>query len=241
MCSRRASADEENVYPGETSPHSTRRAEKKAPSPAGGIESTNAEDAILAANLARGQDDAMQILFERYQDGVFRIARRWLGDHGESKDMVQEVFKEAFKDIAAFDLRRGSFKTWLLTIAHNRTINRKHYLEAKGFYKSTPLQGQLLDHATDIGLDRLGLLPQERSHLTTELLARLESRERHTITSIYQLGLTRKQVADELGVTIAAVRHSLKKGLKILYSAITEGGHTRTARNDSKGKDACGD
>src|SRR5258706_4696736 len=119
MCSRRASADKENVCPSEASPHSTGRAKKKAPSPARGAENT-VEDAILAANLARGQHDAMQILFERYQDDVFHIARRWLGDYGEAKDMVQEVFKEAFKDIAAFDLRRGSFKTWLLTIAHSR-------------------------------------------------------------------------------------------------------------------------
>jgi len=79
------------------------------------------------------------------------------------------------------------------------------------------------------------------SHLTTELLARLESRERQAITSIYQLGLTRKEVADELGVTIAAVKHSLKKALKILYSAITEGGCRRTAKSDSKGKDTSGD
>jgi RNA polymerase sigma-70 factor (ECF subfamily) len=241
MCSRRASADEENVYPREASPRSSGQAKKEAASLVGSFENTDADDAILAASLARGQHDAMQILFERYQDDVFHIARRWLGDYGEAKDMVQEVFKEAFKDIAAFDLRRGSFKTWLLTIAHNRTINRRRHLEAKGFYKSIPLQGHLLDHETDSGQNRFGLLPQERSHLTTELLARLESRERHTITSVYQRGLTRKQVADELGVTIAAVKHRLKKGLDILYSAITEGGRRRPARNDSKGKDTPGD
>ena len=201
------------------------------------LEKTNVDDAALAARLVRGQHDTIQVLVERYQDHVFRIARRWLGDYGEAKDMVQSVFLEAFRNIAAFDPQRGSFKTWLLSIAHNRTINRRQYLEARGFFKSTALLEDILDRSTDLGQNRLGLLPPELSRLTTELLTLLEPRERNVITLTYHHGLTREQVAVDLGVTVAAVRHSLQKGLKILYSAITECGSTRTAGDDIEGKD----
>ena len=239
MCSSPASADEENVRSGEAS----RRNAGEAKEPASltvGLEKSNVnvDDAVLAERLAHGEHDAMQILVDRYRAHVFRIARRWLVDSGEAKDMVQEIFLEAFRDIAAFDAQRGSFKAWLLTKAHSRTINRRHHLEAQGFYNSVALPEHLLDQATDNGHNRLGLLPPELSQLTAELFVLLEPRERQVITLTYERGLTREQVADDLGVTVAAVKHSLQKGLKILYLAITASGNTRIARDDSKGKEA---
>lgn len=236
MGSRPHSTDGKNAYPG-GAPHSTEEREETA-SQAVGLEKAKVDDAILAANLARGQHDAMQMLIERYEDHIFRIARRWLGDYGESKDMVQLVFLEAFRDIAAFDVNKGSFKTWLLTIAHNRTINRRRHLEAEGFYKATQLQEHLLDQATDPGQNRFGLFPPEVSHLTGQLLALLEPRERQVVTLTYYGGLTREQVAAHLRVTVAAVKHSLKKALKLLYSAITQSENAGIAKDDSKGKDA---
>jgi RNA polymerase sigma-70 factor (ECF subfamily) len=202
----------------------------------GDYEDSNVEDLRSAESLARGQHDAMAILVAKYEDYVYRIARRWLVDYGEAKDMVQQVFLEAFQDIASFDADKGKFKTWLLTIAHNRTINRRQHLEKHGFYNSPSAQEDVLDQSTDRPQNRLGLSPPEMSCLTSELFGLLEPRERRVIELIYELGLTREQVAGELGLTVAAVKHSLTKGLAIFYSAITESGKARSSNCDGKRK-----
>lgn len=237
MGSRAASTDDEHSNLGAAKNRGKSRAKKEAV-PLADFEDSNVDDVKLAASLARGQHDAMVILVAKYEDHVFRIARRWLGDYGEAKDLVQQVFLEAFQEIASFDADRGRFKTWLLTIAHNRTINRRRHLEKHGFYNPPSAQDDVLNQSTDSRPNRLGLSPPEMSCLTGELFTLLETRERRVIELIYVLGLTREQVAAELGLTVAAVKHSLTKGHAILYSAITESGKARTVSRDGKGKDA---
>jgi RNA polymerase sigma-70 factor (ECF subfamily) len=237
MGSRAASTDDERRNPSAAAERGRLRAKREG-APLADLEDSNVDDVKLAASLARGQHDAMVILVAKYEDHVFRIARRWLVDCGEAKDMVQQVFLEAFQDIASFDADRGRFRTWLLTIAHNRSINRRRHLEKHGFYNPPSAQEDVLDQSTDRRLNRLGLSRPEMSCLTSELFTLLEPRERRVIELIYTLGLTREQVAVELGLTVSAVKHSLTKGLAILYSAVTESGKGRTASRDGKGKDA---
>ena len=81
-------------------------------------------DEDLMAALRIGCNDAFAVLYERYSDFVFRIAREILHDDGEAQEMVEKVFMVIFRTVSQFDPDRGTFKTWLLQYFSEARLER---------------------------------------------------------------------------------------------------------------------
>ena len=62
-----------------------------------------------------------EIIFRQHYDGMFRLARRMLGDDAESKDVVSDVFAYLLK--SNIDLKSDTLQAFLLTSVRNRCIN----------------------------------------------------------------------------------------------------------------------
>ncbi len=76
------------------------------------------DESFLIREARRGDLEAFNQLVLRYQDRVYNLAWRILGDADEAADVTQETFITAFRKLGGF--RGGSFKAWLLRIAANR-------------------------------------------------------------------------------------------------------------------------
>jgi RNA polymerase sigma-70 factor (ECF subfamily) len=81
------------------------------------------DDREIVAQVVGGRTSDYRWIVERYQQPVFRFACNMLGNQHDSEDITQEVFVAAFDNLAAYDSRRSSLLTWLLTITRNRCIN----------------------------------------------------------------------------------------------------------------------
>ena len=62
-----------------------------------------------------------EAVFRHHYDGMFRLAKRMLGDDAESKDVVSDVFAHLLH--SANDLRSDTLHAFLLTSVRNRCIN----------------------------------------------------------------------------------------------------------------------
>jgi len=80
-------------------------------------------DTRLAAALAAGDVDAVDVRYRRYGGDAFSLAVRILGDPGRAEDAVQDAFVRVWKRAASFAADRGSVRTWLLTIVRNCSID----------------------------------------------------------------------------------------------------------------------
>jgi RNA polymerase sigma-70 factor (ECF subfamily) len=80
-------------------------------------------DEALAAEMARGDAEALASLYDRYEAPAFRFLVRMTGDRETARDLVQETFTRAWTMARMFDPERGRFKAWLFTIALNLTRN----------------------------------------------------------------------------------------------------------------------
>lgn len=74
------------------------------------------ETALIAAALT-GDLGAFNALVLRFQDSVYALAYRIMGDSSSAADMAQEVFITAYRKLNTH--RGGSFKSWLLRITAN--------------------------------------------------------------------------------------------------------------------------
>ncbi len=80
-------------------------------------------DLDLVREIKSGNSQAFGELVERHQRAVYRLALRFIGDHGAAEDVVQESFIKAYQKINLFE-ERSSFKSWLFRIAINTCKNR---------------------------------------------------------------------------------------------------------------------
>jgi RNA polymerase sigma factor (sigma-70 family) len=83
---------------------------------------TVSDDALLAG-MAAGDADAAAAFVGRFQRRVYGLALTISGDPRLAEDCAQEALLRAWRHASAYDPRRGSVATWLLTITRNVTID----------------------------------------------------------------------------------------------------------------------
>jgi len=88
------------------------------------------DDAELLRAHLRGDRNAFGRLYDRYDRPCFQLIRRLLGSSGaEAEDLHQETWLAVSRHAAGFDPRKGSFGTWLYTIARRKVWD--HFRKAK--------------------------------------------------------------------------------------------------------------
>lgn len=96
------------------------------------------DEAELIRRLQQRDERAFVLCVRTYQDKVYGLIYRMLGNHAEAQDVAQEVFVTVFKSIDSF---RGESKlsTWLYRIAANHCKNRIKYLRRRAHKATTEL------------------------------------------------------------------------------------------------------
>src|SRR5215475_10587976 len=85
------------------------------------VPSNAAGDHVRALAAKRGEAQAFEILFERYQPKIFATALRFTRVREDAEDIVQETFQKAFIHLHQFE-GKSSFSTWLTRIAINEAL-----------------------------------------------------------------------------------------------------------------------
>jgi RNA polymerase sigma-70 factor (ECF subfamily) len=82
------------------------------------------DDHRLIAECLRGDTLAFGELIRRYQDRLFNLVYRLLGNVEDAQDVVQDTFLNAYKSLHAFK-KEAEFFTWLYRIAWNTAVSLK--------------------------------------------------------------------------------------------------------------------
>lgn len=92
--------------------------------------STREQEFSWIRSVLNDDRSAFDELVRRYQDKVFNLCFRMMGDYEEARDCAQETFVRAYRALKDFRFE-ASFSTWILTIAVNICRNRLKSLEHK--------------------------------------------------------------------------------------------------------------
>lgn len=88
---------------------------------------TELDESTLVQSAQHGDLDAFNLLVDRYQNMLFRIAVRMLGDEEDAADATQLAWISAFRNLNGF--RGGNLRTWLARVVVNTCydeIRRRH-------------------------------------------------------------------------------------------------------------------
>lgn len=184
------------------------------------INSSAISDEALIAGISAGDKSSFTCLIRRYQDRVFGLAVTICGDEKLAEDIAQETFLKLWRFASNFDPRKGSVKSWLLTMTRNAAIDILR-LEGRLDLKA------LSDFVT---YSRFVLSPDgeaEASDTVTSLrsiLNELPQEQSGALLLASYWGLTMKEIADIQKVPVSTVKTrirlaigKLRKRLEIGY------------------------
>ncbi len=168
--------------------------------------------ALLAA--ADGSEEAFATLFKRHSPALRRFISRKLGFRYQlTDDIALETWAHAFQGLSEF---RGecSFRVWVHTIALNRIKSWIRALHAK---KRTEV--------FDPDMLRSIASGEERIHLRIEferVFANLPERAARTLWLREVMGLSHREIAEEMGVSVGTAKSQLNRGKKLARQALGE-------------------
>ena len=177
-------------------------------------------DEALLRLAAAGDGAALDVLFRRYWAAAYRVAYRLLGNEADTLDAVQDGFVNALTHLQRF---RGhsSFKTWLLRVVANAALDlgrqrrrRDARVTVAAPGDDTPLPDQVPPSG---GLDRADL-----RRLLDRALAALPEAQRRTFVLHAGDGLTYREVADALGISIGTVMSRVFYARQRLRAILTD-------------------
>ncbi len=84
-----------------------------------------AQEAIvrLVRQCLAGDAQAWQQLVVSQHRRVYAICYRFTGSPTDAEDLTQDVFLKLYRNLASFDLQKGSFQTWITTLARNLLVD----------------------------------------------------------------------------------------------------------------------
>jgi RNA polymerase sigma-70 factor (ECF subfamily) len=88
--------------------------------------------------LKQGDERAFQEMVQTYQDRIFGLMYRMIGNRQEAEDLAQEVFISVHRAIGNYR-GEGRFYTWLYRIASNTCKNRIKYLKGRNFHRASDI------------------------------------------------------------------------------------------------------
>lgn len=97
-------------------------------------------DEDLVRRFREGDRHAFSHIVRRYQDRVYGLCLRWLGDKALAEEVAQDVFIALYKSMDRF---RGeaAFSTWVYRIAVNHCKNKRLYRQRRAWDRHEPLEG----------------------------------------------------------------------------------------------------
>jgi RNA polymerase sigma-70 factor (ECF subfamily) len=179
-------------------------------------------DEQLLKRFINGERPALEELFRRYRLPAYRVAFRLLSNEADALDAVQEGFVKALTHLRSFQ-GRSSFKTWLLRVVSNAALDlgrQRGRREALSLDLAEAHDGegpQPLSADPTSGLERADL-----RQLLDSALASLPEAQRRTFTLHADAGLSYREVADVLGISIGTVMSRLYYARQKLRAFLTQ-------------------
>ncbi|MEQ8834766.1 MAG: sigma-70 family RNA polymerase sigma factor [Miltoncostaeaceae bacterium] len=175
-------------------------------------------DEDLLARVERGDADAFEVIYERHSRVAYSLAYRLLGDRQAAEDLVQDAFLSAWRNATAYSPMRGSVRTWLLSILHNRGIDKLRTSSAMN-RRQEALEAMELrrppapDAATE-GMER-AMADTVRREMGT-----LPPEQVEVLTLAYYGGFTHQEIAEILQVPLGTVKSRMRLGLDRLRRGV---------------------
>jgi RNA polymerase sigma-70 factor (ECF subfamily) len=194
---------------------------------AGGSTGLSGDEARILRGLRSGIEEAYEELISRYEQQLYGMIYRLLGNPTDAADVVQEVFLKVFRTINSFR-EQSSLRTWIYRIAVNEAHNHRRWFVRHcrcevSMDEQCVEHGSITAYATDPGRSPYDLaLDSENRTLIEQALARINPLFRTAVVLRDIQNLSYEEIAEILQVSLGTVKSRILRGREALRREITE-------------------
>lgn len=172
-------------------------------------------DEILIKKSKNGDMEAFELLVRRYENKVYTVAYRFLGNHADASDLAQETFLRLYQALPGF---RGdsSFMTWLYRITANACRDE---LRRQQRYHTVSLDSEAGNNNTQAFLQAPGHIPspeeavekKEFNETIQQCLNNLSEEHRLVLVMREIQGMSYEEIAGVLNCSLGTVKSRLNR------------------------------
>ena len=179
----------------------------------------NTDEAGLIQRVAKGDQQAFLVIYDRYSARIYALALYILGDSMLAEEVTQDTFLKFWGRARMYASERGSFVVWLMTVARRTALDRVR-MEGR-----RPLLSDARDPETvwpslrDDSHD-----PDEARWKSLYFAVRsLPEEQRQVIDLAYYQGLSQSEIAAELGWPLGTVKTRMRAAMQALRQEWAKG------------------
>ena len=174
-------------------------------------------DEDLISLVEEGDAEAFAALYDRHSRAAYSLAYRMMGERQAAEDLAQDAFIKVWRAAGSYRAQRGSVRTWILSIVHNRGVDQlrsqasrrrtQERVEASA-PRSQPSEAfseAWRNSQRDRVREALQTLPQEQSKI---------------LELSYLSGYTHMEIAGLLNVPLGTVKSRMRLGLQKLRGSM---------------------
>ena len=185
---------------------------------AGQHENISIDDGALIRQCQLGDLKATEGLILRYQNRIFNVIMKIVGNRDDAAELTQETFVKVIEKIGTFKAQ-SSFYTWLFRVAVNTALNfcRKRFRVTTQSLDAVVGDGESTRKLGDFLVDKSELEPveiaqkKETAQLITAALGKLSESHRVVIILRDIEGMSYGEVSATLGVELGTVRSRISR------------------------------
>jgi len=178
------------------------------------------DDAIILEKFAdeKTRDEAFSLLLEKYQQKIYWHVRRFVLDHEDANDLVQDIFLKVWKNLDKFRADAQLY-TWIYRIASNECIT---FLNRKKHAASVSLDDENSSYLAD-SLTETSYFNGDQVQLKLQkALLTLPDKQRLVFNMKYFDDLKYDEISEILGTSVGALKASYHLAVKKIEKFLSD-------------------
>jgi RNA polymerase sigma-70 factor (ECF subfamily) len=161
--------------------------------------------------VPRGDAEALAVLYDRHSRAAYSLAYRMMGERQAAEDLLQDAFLQIWRGAATYRAERGSLRTWILSIVHNRGVDQLRSLSSRRRTQEKVEAEAPTSQPSEAFAEswRNSQREQVRAAMST-----LPPEQLKILELAYFSGYTHVEIADMLVLPLGTVKGRMRLGLK---------------------------
>jgi RNA polymerase sigma-70 factor (ECF subfamily) len=170
-------------------------------------------DEDLISLVGDGDPQAFAALYDRHSRAAYSLAYRMMGERQAAEDLAQDAFLKVWRATASYRAGRGSVRTWILSIVHNRGIDQiRSHASRRRTQDKVEASAPKYEPSEAFG----EAWKNSQQEQVREALNTLPPEQLKILELAYFSGYKHVEIADLLGLPLGTVKGRMRLGLKKL-------------------------
>jgi RNA polymerase sigma-70 factor (ECF subfamily) len=168
-------------------------------------------DEELISLAGQGEAQAFAVLYDRHSRAAYSLAYRMMGETQAAEDLVQDGFLKVWRGAESYRVERGSVRTWILSIVHNRGIDQLRSTASRRRTQEKVEASAPVSQPSEAFAETLRNSQREQ---VREALGTLPQEQLKILELAYFSGYTHVEIAELLSLPLGTVKGRMRLGLK---------------------------